>query len=377
MRDGVALLGGSFDPIHEGHLAMARAAAAHPGVSRVVLMPDGDPPHKRPFASGRDRLAMCRLAAGGEFDVSPMEIDRAGATYTVDTLEALRLENPCASLYVVIGEDTLAQLPTWRNAPRVYELCRFLVFSRGGTKPAPVPEGARVERLSAAIPGISSTVIRARVSRGQGLFGLVPPAVEDYIGAHRLYNPPPLLSEKQMRKRLRETLSASRMRHTEGVVETVRALAPRFEIDAEKAALAALLHDCAKGMTLPEMRRAADDLNMPVDSLRRQSTALLHAPVGAALARAVYGVTDPEILHAIRFHNTGCPGMSEMDKLLYVADMAEPGRKPYPGLSEIREAMQTDLDTAARLSMRRTLEYLNERGINPHPDTERALEETR
>ena len=118
----------------------------------------------------------------------------------------------------------------------------------------------------------------------------------------------------------------------------------------------------------------ADRWEVPLDSLRRTSTALLHAPVGAAMARAEYGVTDPDVLHAIRYHNTGCVPMRLLDKLLYLADMTEPSRRSLPWLEALRAQMLEDLDGALVQAMRHKLDYILARGGDVHPDTSSALE---
>lgn len=375
MRERIGLLGGSFNPIHLGHLAMARAAREALGLDRVLLVPDGSPPHKsRGLADRHDRLAMVRLAAQDEFEVSDMETERPGKTYTVDTLEALRAQWPEAELWMIIGGDTLGEIGGWKRAERVFSLCRFAAFRREGLPFPQPPEGAEVTPLSAAIPPISATAIRARIHKGLGLEGWTPSAVEDYIGARRLYDPPEQLSGKAMRKRLAATLPKKRMVHVEGVEAVIRALARRWGADEKKAALAALLHDCAKGMDLPAMLAWADRWEVPLDSLRRTSTALLHAPVGAAMARAEYGVTDPDVLHAIRYHNTGCVPMRLLDKLLYLADMTEPSRRSLPWLEALRAQMLEDLDGALVQAMRHKLDYILARGGDVHPDTSSALE---
>ncbi len=374
MQRTIGLLGGSFNPIHLGHLQMAAEASAAMGLQRVILLPDGDPPHKtKGLAPRQMRLRMTELAAAGRFEVSPMEVDRPGKTYTVDTLEALTLLYPGVTLYMIIGADTLGQLLTWRNAPRVFELCTFLVFARDGLPMLPVP-GANVTRLDAKIDDISSTEVRARVHRGQSLEGFLPQSVEDYIGVTRLYDPPVPMSVKAIRKRLSADHTPGRYQHILGVERTVLSLAARWGFDEKRAGLTGLLHDCAKFMSLGAMNAFVDAQGVRVDGARRGSVALLHAPASMAMARAVYGVTDPEILRAIRYHNTGHAPMEMLDKLLFVADMIEPGRKEYPWTEGLRRMAQEDLDAAVLAVMRLKLEHLARQGKAAHPDTDAAAE---
>lgn len=374
MHDTIGLLGGSFNPIHYGHLGMAAAACMELSLGRLIILPDGDPPHRSDELAGkRHRLRMAELAAAGQWEVSAMEVDRPGKTYTVDTLEALHALYPSATLWMIIGADTLRELPGWKRAERVFKLCRFAVFGRDDLPLDDIP-GADVTRMQTPIIDISATEIRHRVHVGKSLEGYTPQAVEDYIGLHRLYDPPPLLHEKAIRKRLKETLPGARYKHVLNVADCMVQLARRWGYDEDKARLTGLLHDCAKAMTLEHMRKYVLEMGLQVDPMRCATAALLHAPAGAAMARAEYGVTDPEILHAIRYHNTGTVPMGTLDKLLFVADMTEPGRKPYPWMEPLREMAMKDLNEATRMAMRRQLQYIEQDGKKlTHPDTAAAL----
>lgn len=368
MRETIGLLGGSFNPVHLGHLAMAEAAKRELGLTRLLIIPDGDPPHKSTELAGKHhRLRMTELAAAGRFEVSAMEVERPGKTYTVDTLEVLAALYPDAQLYMIIGADTLREISGWRNAARVFELCTFAVFGRDDLPLEDVP-GAKWAQLKTEIPDISATEIRARVHAGLSLEGYTPRVVEDYIGLHRLYQPPVELGEKAMRKQLREMLPPARYKHTLGVEKTIRSLAVKWGYNEHKSMLAGLLHDCSKGLSLEDMRRYVDANGIQVDQERRVSVALLHAAASAAMARAEFGVTDPEILEAIRYHNTGRVPMGMLDKLLYMADMTEPGRH-MPWVEALRRMSVEDLDGAVLEGMRIKLEYLINRGRNAHPDT--------
>ena len=138
MRLGI--FGGSFDPVHFGHLLLAECCREERRLDQVWFVPAAVPPHKRPgaVASASQRVEMLRLAIGGHeaFHVSTLEVDRGGVSYTVDTLEAVRHEQPAAELFFLMGADSLADLPTWREPARICELASPIVVGRGGT-PAP------------------------------------------------------------------------------------------------------------------------------------------------------------------------------------------------------------------------------------------------
>ncbi|MCL1795933.1 MAG: nicotinate (nicotinamide) nucleotide adenylyltransferase [Clostridia bacterium] len=373
MQPSIGLLGGSFNPIHYGHLAMAEAAVRALSLSAMIIMPAGDPPHKSVgLADKYDRLQMARLAAGDLYAVSALEVERPGKTYTVDTLDALAKLYPGFSAAVLIGADTLTEISGWQDSARVFTLCRFVVFGRNGL-PLPDVPGADIIRLPDIIPDISASQIRARVRRGQSLDGYVPPSVADYIGEKRLYDPPARMPYPEMRAHLSGVLPSKRYLHTLGVENTMRKLANHWQYNAERAALTGLLHDCAKGLSFDELRKTAAEAGLHIDSRRMESCELLHAPVGAQLARAVYGVTDPEILRSVWYHSTGACPMNDLDKLLCVADMTEPGRRANDQINRLRKLSMRDLDEAARETLALKLAHVAQQGKAAHPDTERAI----
>lgn len=373
MQSAIGLLGGSFNPIHIGHIAMAEAAVRALSLEQMILMPAGDPPHKPEGVADKwDRLAMARLACEGRFAVSAMEAERPGKTYTVDTLLALKEQFPGRPIVMLIGADTLREIAGWKDARRVFSLCTFAVFGRGDEAPGDVPF-AVTTRMEAEIPDISATQIRTRVHAGLPLCGLVPPRVEDYIGQKRLYDPPKLLSREEMLERLSKTLSAKRFSHSLGVEQTMRKLAKRFGYDIERAALAGLLHDCAKNMPYEEMLAIIRETGLCVDDMRCASRELLHAPIGLQVARAAYGVTDPEILRTIYYHSTGHAPMEALDKLLCVADMSEPGRWISEAVGRVRKAAARDLDEAVIRTLQVKISHVRKQGKPLHPDTEAAL----
>lgn len=196
MRLGI--LGGTFDPIHLGHVSVAEAAYTEAGLDSVLFLPDGDPPHKTPGASGADRLHMVELAIAGrpQFTVSDMELRRPGRTYTVDTLIALINEDSSRELYYIIGTDTLLQFPTWKTAWKVATLCRMLVVPRPGNNLEEIhwfmgklhaDFGLNSQLLTQAGPDISSTRVRELAASGQPVSHLVPGPVARYIKEQGLY----------------------------------------------------------------------------------------------------------------------------------------------------------------------------------------------
>ena len=181
----IGILGGTFDPVHNAHLAMARAALDHLGLDHVLFIPTGHTRYRAPSTTpGKDRAAMLRLAIEGEprFGVDEREL-RPGATgYTVDTLRALRSELGDAELHLLMGADQYVKLDSWHHPAEVRRLARIGVFGRPG-----FALDGKVNLIPMAPMPVSASEIRARAKRGENLGDVVPPAVANYIARHRLY----------------------------------------------------------------------------------------------------------------------------------------------------------------------------------------------
>jgi nicotinate-nucleotide adenylyltransferase len=215
----LGILGGTFDPIHVGHIAAADAAQRALSLDSILLIPSRIPPHRAQpaTASAEDRFAMAQLAADGRpgWSVSRIEIDREGPSYTFDTLT--ELAKPASQIFFITGADAFAEIATWSRYPAVLDLANFVVVSRPGitldslrervpsafrTHPPCSPsdlralgsEKSRVILVEAHTPDVSSTDIRRRVRTGESLSGLVTDRVAAYISAHGLY----LGSQQQM-----------------------------------------------------------------------------------------------------------------------------------------------------------------------------------
>ena len=192
----VGILGGTFDPVHNGHLAIATAARAQLALQLVLFIPAGEPWRKahRTITPAEHRLAMLRLSVAGNdaFGISDIELRHSGPTYTADTLEALAAERLDDEFYFIVGADALADLPNWRQPERIVQHAVLAVAPRADqalvAAAAALPGvAARIERFDMPPTPVSSTEIRARVAAGKPIAGMVPPAVERYIADHHLY----------------------------------------------------------------------------------------------------------------------------------------------------------------------------------------------
>jgi len=198
----IGIIGGSFDPLHIGHLVIAQDAAEHLGLSKVVFIPAAIPPHKQHVrrADVEHRLNMLKLALESDtrFSVSDIEIRRGGLSYSVDTIKALGAIHNDADLFLIVGSDTLVELHTWHRVEELLKMCNVATILRPGIDSLDAIDqkiqmsGKHKAKLMGHIiaahrVGISSTEIRLRVAEGRGIRYLVPPEVETYIYEHGLY----------------------------------------------------------------------------------------------------------------------------------------------------------------------------------------------
>ena len=382
MQTGI--LGGTFDPIHLGHIDAAERAMAALGLDRVLVLPSGKPPYKRCHAPRADRMRMVELALAGRGGLCPcdIEIARKGESYTADTLKALRTAYPEDEFTYIIGSDALDTLERWYGIGEIAAETAFAVICRSGrdAEEAAARATALARKLNARIAltgiegmAVSSGIVRDRTAEGGDIADLVPADVARYIREKGLYLC--RYTEAELLEKLGNTLTLHRYHHTLGVVETAQRLAPRYGVDPMRARLAGLLHDCAKSLPYGEMRRLVEAGVPDADESELEAEPVLHAPAGMVLARRDYGVRDPSILQAIRRHTLGGADMTAMDALIYVSDFIEPGRRPFDGLERARAAAETDIFEAMRLCASLTGAFLASRGQTPHPRTLQILQE--
>ncbi len=383
-KEKIGIMGGTFNPIHNGHVAMAEAAQRAAGLDRVLMLPDRVPPHKTGIAPAEDRWRMVCAAVWNHAGLEPCraELDREGTTYSFDTLTNLHSLYPRAELYFIIGTDTLMQLKSWHRWEEVLRLCTFLVCPRT-TAYRPEEINAERKRLTAlggrfqpvAMPviNVSSTELRDAIAAGKPT-PLLHPAVREYCLLRGFYGAEPGCAEAEgWLAELFRTLNRHRFVHSLCVAGTARMLARIHGVSPEKAETAALLHDCAKCMPLREMQRVAAERRLTEDEFILGSSAMLHAPVGACLCREVYGVEDPEILHAIACHTTGQAGMSKLDLIVWLADKIEPTREARPEIVKGRMMAPLSLEKATLTVMEASAAYVMSRGRGMHPATMDAI----
>ncbi len=360
MGKRIGVLGGSFDPLHYGHLILAEQMRQEANLDKVLLVPAYVNPFKEavPPADGAHRLEMLRLAAGDHpfFAISDIELKREEPSYTYDTLTALKeTYYPDDDLFFIMGTDSFYKLWHWHKAEELIRNFSFLIGLRKGFDEAKLQEAIdqlkekyplRAEYIRIPELEISSTDIKERLREGKSVRFLLPDTVIDYILENELY----LDMRGKVREYARTHEKTSRFQHTCGVVKLAKELAARWGEDPVKAEIAAWFHDVCR----------------PAGNLE-------HGAAAARLLKKRYGVEDEDILNAIRFHTTGRPGMSLLEKILKVADQLEETRD-YPGVEDMRKLMELPIDECVYKLMLRTREYVHSIGKTFDPLSDETID---
>ncbi len=387
MRYGI--FGGTFDPFHTGHLSMINGALASGFVDRIWVIPSGYPPkkdaHLLTLAPYRFYMAQAAVKDISGCQVLPVEVVKNQVSYTVDTLSALREESlagPDDELIMIYGTDILFEIEDWYHPEILLKKARLLIATRPGIMQQKTLHKVREleEKYSIHITffPIDGVNVSSREIRRKLDFTALTTPVLQFIKKHALYpkdNPLSYLKENTHREIfeygtiLFSDLSRSRLLHSLDVAMLSIRYAVIYGVDPDKAAIAGLLHDCAK--ELPITRQAS--LAKKIDDRSLPENALLHAPAGAAYAKERYGIQDEEILLAIRYHTTGCERMTDMEKIVYLADKIEPSRD-YADLEMLRKLALTDLDAAVIACLEAVKESFVRKDMVFHCDSSLALD---
>lgn len=386
-RMKIGIYGGTFNPLHNGHLAVAKAVLQRLDLDCVLFIVANDPPHKHNAdrISGDVRLEMVEAGLKNEQKLfsSDIELKRGGVSYTVETLEHLSNENKGSELYFIVGADMLENFPSWYEPERILKYAALVAVGREDGEGNMHEQHIKLESTARMIeqrfggnvfvlkeygPDISSTQIRKAIMNALPISDYVPIEVEKYIYTHLLY-----FDEETVRigKRLKERLDDERFEHTMLVAREAVMLAHRYGVDAKKARLAGMLHDCMK-IDHHELIEYANTHGYALSQIELDYPFTIHGSIGAENAREEFGVCDEEILNAIRHHTIGSTNMSTLDKIVFLADKIELSRS-YKGVDELRAIAYRDINSAVPEVMRNTAQYAISKGMKVHPDTHRII----
>lgn len=399
----IAVFGGTFDPIHYGHLECAQCAKDVLELDKVIFMPCSIPHFKREqqVSDAYDRLAMCRLACATNcgFEVSDLEVERGGVTYTIDTIENLIAELPeDTRISFILGTDAFMSVAGWRGADRLISLVDFIVVSRPGeslkdARDYAIENGISMTPVECPQLDISSSTIRNLLEEGRSARYLTPDTVLSYIARKGLYrkkadtcnfdegapsskaSPEDVFSEKFYKARwkdLKSRVSKKRLKHIEGVADTSRLLAKTYGVDEESAYLAGLLHDWDKGLNDEEIRERIKSLGLEdeVDPyVVQKMPQVLHGPTAACALASDFPQIPEDVIRAIKEHTTSSANPDDLSKVLYIADAIEPTRS-FDGVDSYRQKIGVvSLDELFLDIYRFWTLALVKRGKPLHPDT--------
>lgn len=372
----IGIFGGSFDPVHLEHVRLVESAIQDLSLDRVFVVPTHTPPHKqgKRLASDEHRLQMCNLAFSHlqKVEISDFEIRQGGTSYTYLTLRRFRklYPRPDHEIFFLVGTDMLRDFPTWKNPEDILKNCTLAVCARaeqsGWTEKeqAVFFEKFRTHFLPLSYEGkaVSSTRVRVLAAAGEDVSAFVGESVGKYLEENALYQIPyakeALMLEKEERKE-----------HSLRVAFYAAEHARKCKVDEEKAITASLFHDCAKNLapSSPYLYGFTPPNNVPPQ--------IMHQYAGAYVAKTWFSVQDSEILDAISYHTSGRKNMSDLEKLVYFADMVEEGRT-YDGVEFLRETLEKrGLDQATLLALYRSKEFVEEKGNALYELTKQAIED--
>lgn len=368
----IGVMGGTFDPIHKGHLALAQKALEQFGLDKVLFITGGNPPHKKGkrILDSRIRHKMVKIAISNYEKFAPCdyEINKEKFSYTLETLQYLKKEYKGDELYLIIGADSFHNLPTWYRPRAICELCTLLVYSREGydlqKDIAEIKKEyyCKVEIIDAENVDISSTEVRKRLARRQSATALLPRRVMSFIMRNSLYVTQTGTIEEKIKKRL----TPKRFHHSLNVAKKAVELAKLYGYDEKKAYLAGLVHDCAKDISPEAAKTKCFDYEVELDEGEINNPGLIHAKLGERVAKIELGITNPEVLGAIKWHTLGRPDMTMLEKIVFVADMIEDGRS-FDGVDALREVANKSLDAAVLACTRATVNFNKEHNREIHP----------
>ena len=359
----IGILGGSFSPIHNGHLQIAQDCLDEYSLDKVIFLPNSRPPHRKiEFFSFKERVEMLEIAIlnSENFEISMVESDSNKVHYSYNTIKENFYNNE-DELFFIMGDDEFLNIKSWYRFDDLLKLCSIIVFSRnfdmdyvkGACRD--ILDKYAVYFVNNDVNSISSTEIRNRMNKKKSFQYMVNEGVYRYILSKGYFD------YSRIKTHLLKMLPKKRYEHSIRVAEYCKKLAKIYNYDVDNAYLAGLVHDCAKN------NEEYYILNMPIDSdiifdmEEKVIPSLQHAPIGAIVAKKLYGIDNEEILSAIRYHTTAKEDMTMLEKILFISDKIEPCRN-FQGVDELRKIAQSNIDLSIIKFLESNFEYLKKKG---------------
>ncbi|MDR2476266.1 MAG: nicotinate (nicotinamide) nucleotide adenylyltransferase [Treponema sp.] len=386
----LAILGGSFNPVHLGHLFLAESALSAFNYDHVALIPAWRSPFK-PDAEGmesgaKERLELVAASIAGDprLIVDDCEIRREGISYTVDTLhDVVGRYCPEGKTGLIIGDDLAANFLRWHDSEAILDMADIIVARRDGSPADTFPFPCI--RLDQATLPVSSAMLRRRIAAGKAWRYLMPEGARSIIEKRRLYgfsgpagdaraltgSPAEII---RIEETVRQELPLDRFLHSRHTAVLAWDLCRRFGMDPAQGYLAGIIHDLGKGLPPGALLKLAKSDGKPVSRLEKKKPGLLHGRAAAVLLRERFGIHSDAIIEAVALHTSGGPDMGPLAKALYIADKIEVSRqKADPALRKLcRDS--GDLDELFGAVLEQTVSWLRAKSYELSVDTYRLLE---
>lgn len=347
----IGLFGGSFNPVHKGHIKIAEFACEKLKLDKIIFIPTAISPFKKNniVASSEDRVNMLNLALKDfkyKHEVSLFEIKRAGISYTFETVRYFKMKYPNDELFFIIGSDLLNKFNKWEYAEEITKTCKFVVYKRSSNFNKTNAKKYNMLILNNPLLEESSTAVR------QGNLEYVPQEVNEYIGKNYLY----------AKEIIHSVLSAKRAKHCVAAGEFAAKLAKTVKYDAKVAYYAGLFHDICKELEEQESRRFISQFNLDGYNEKLFPRHKLHQTCGALWVKYIYMNDREDIFNAIYVHTTLSLELSILDKIIFIADKICDGRA-FEGVQKLRKLALENFEEGFKEVVKRAYEYNLSKGI--------------
>jgi nicotinate-nucleotide adenylyltransferase len=388
----LGILGGSFNPVHLGHLYLADIAISSLNLDRVVFVPAFRSPFKLDAhemeSSVDDRLEMLAASIAGDprLAIDNCEIKREGISYTVDTLEDIIARYmPEGKPVLIIGDDLAEDFLKWHDSERILQLAEIVVARRMDSARLKLPY--RYVCIDNDIINISSQKIRHNIKKGNEWRSLVPAGARVIIEDRRLYGCNYDIVTKEdcsntvimkVESAVREALTPERFLHSRNTALLAYDMCRRYGVDPKAGYLAGIAHDFAKQIDNKLMLKLAKSDGMEIPDLFKDRPNLLHGRAAAVLLKERFSIHNKDVLEAVAVHTSGSEHMGSLAKIIYIADKAEVSRNIDTELKrmcyEDNRHCKVDLDSILYVVLKKTVSKLQSRELNLSVDTLRLLE---
>ena len=372
----IGIYGGSFNPPHLGHILAAQEFQRALKLDLLLFVPAATPPHKvlpsgSPDAETRKHLLELAAQDLPFVRIEDLELRREGASYTVDTLKALRANYPEDELFLCMGTDMFQSFDSWYQPKKICSMAKFAMAHRTDCDAEERKELAKAFKKKFGVEPVliandflevSSTQVRRLLILG-GAEDFLHPAVLEEIRAKGLYGTGINRKGLSFEELKRESLAVhkeGRVPHVVGCSQTARELALIHGVDPDDAERAGILHDVTKALDGRDQLRLCEKYDISISDFDRAHTKLLHAVTGAAVAEHVFGEKEA-VVQSIRWHTSGKADMTTLEKIIYVADYMEPNRD-FPGVEKLRKLAYTDLDAALLMGLEMAVAHVRRQG---------------